>query len=76
MAWLPWLVLVVGCCVPSQGQQCSDPTNPAVRSLYNRDCTADTVTIRTALPLTLRAGDTYGRNLIVYGREVYWLSKP
>ncbi len=76
MVWLFWLVLVVGCCVPSQGQQCNDPTIAAVRRLYNRDCTLDTVTIRTALPLTLRAGDAYGRNLLVYGREVRWLSKP
>ncbi|BDA44438.1 hypothetical protein COCOBI_05-6220 [Coccomyxa sp. Obi] len=59
------------CCVlQTSGQECTDPTNPAVGRLYNRECTADTVTIRTALPLTVRSGDTYGKNLVVYGKEV------
>ena len=71
MEGLIWLVfLVCGGSMPSRGQQCNDPTIAAVKNLYNRDCTPDTVTIRTALPLTLQRGDTYGRNLIVYGREV------
>ncbi|CAL8470398.1 g9940 [Coccomyxa elongata] len=54
----------------ARGQECTDPTNPAVSRLYNRECTADTVTIRTAQPLTLRSGDTYGRNIVVHGKEV------
>ena len=65
-----WFLII--CCygLPIFGQECTDPTNPAVSRLYNRECSANIVTIRTALPLTLNAGDTYGRNLVVYGREV------
>ncbi|KAK9917851.1 hypothetical protein WJX75_008963 [Coccomyxa subellipsoidea] len=70
MSWVLWLPIICSFGLQTSAQDCTDPTNPAVSRLYNRECTADTVTIRTALPLTLKSGDAYGRNLVVYGKQV------
>ncbi|BDA44439.1 hypothetical protein COCOBI_05-6230 [Coccomyxa sp. Obi] len=70
MPWILWLLVICSCGVQISAQECTDPGNPLVSRLYNRECTVDTVTIRTALPLTLKSGDSYGKNLVVYGKEV------